>query len=43
MVIDPSRSSTQHHSLPEDYSDVLAVTANTNEVVVPAARITKHH
>ena len=39
IVIDPSSSSTQDH-LPEDYSNVLAVTTNVNEVVLPAARTT---
>ena len=43
MVIDPSSSSTQHHSLLEGHSNVLAVTTNTNEVIVPAARNTEPH
>ncbi len=41
VVIDPSSNSTQDHSLPENYTNVLAVTTNISEVVVPSAKMTE--
>ena len=41
VVIGPSSNSTQDHSLSENYTNVLAVTTNISEVVVPSAKMTE--